>query len=143
MEVRGPRGIVWILLLAVVVLCSVQCTARKQVVKEDDGTVLRQRVQEYWNYRMKGEWDKTYVYEVPEYRERVDLASYKNQNGRSPMRIESFDITELWTSGDEGNVTLKIKHRWSVPNFQRASFEQESRERWVKKDRQWYHLSGA
>jgi len=143
MQVRAFRKIAGIFLLAVVVLVSLQCTARKQVVKEDDEAVLRQRVQEYWNYRMKGEWDKTYAYEAPEYREKVTLASYKNQNGRSPMKIESFDITELWASGDEGNVTLKIKHRWSVPNFQKAAFEQENRERWVKKDRQWYHLGGV
>ena len=143
MGVRGLRGIVWIGLLVVVVLCSVQCTSRKQVVKEDDEAVLRKRVQEYWNYRMKGEWDKTYVYETPEYREKATLASYTNENRRSPMRIEGFDITELWVSGDEGNVTLKVRYRWSVPNFQKAPFEKENRERWVKKDRQWYHLGGA
>ena len=118
-----------------------QCTPKSQLVKEDEATILRRRVQEYWSYRVKGELDKSYLYESPEYREKINLVSYINQLGRSPMKWQGFDILELWTTGEEGHVKLNTKYRYLLPQTAKAVFERMADEEWIKKGGEWYRRS--
>jgi len=144
MEVKKVRKkIVIILLLLFLALSVTQCSTRKQIIKEDDEVVLRRRVHEYWSYNIKGEWDKSYLYESPDFKEKVNLVAYVNQNSRFPMKWEGCDILEVWTSGEEGFVTLNTKYRYIIPQTDKAAFEKTVKEKWIKikKDNQWYRVS--
>ena len=141
MEVKKVRKKIVIFLLFLVALCITQCSPKSQIVKEDEETVLRRRVQEYWSYKIRGEWDKSYQYESPEYREKVNLVTYINQWGRFPIRWEGYDIFEVWTSGEEGYVKMNTKYRYIIPQTNKAAFEKIVEEKWIKKDGQWYCLS--
>jgi hypothetical protein len=132
-----------IILLFLLALCITQCSTKRQIIKEDEETVLRRRVQEYWSYKIKGEWDKCYQYESPDYREKVNIVKYISQNSRSVVKWEGFEIEDIWTSGDEGNVKLNRKYRYIIPEPQKATFERAEEEKWVKKDGHWYHLSST
>jgi hypothetical protein len=120
---------------------TVQC-APKPIIKEEEEAVLRRRVQEYWSFKIKGEWDKCYAYESPEYRGRVNLHGYFNQNGRFIAKWVGFNILELWTSGNEGHVKMNIEYRYLIPGMEKkGSFQRTVEEKWVKQDGNWYHIS--
>ena len=141
MEVKKVRKEIVIILLFLLALCITQCSPKRQIIKEEEETVLRRRVQEYWSYKIKREWDKCYQYESPDYREKVNIVRYINQNSRSPVKWEGFEIEDIWTSGDEGNVKLNRKYRYIIPEIKKAAFERVAEEKWVKKDGHWYRLS--
>jgi hypothetical protein len=141
MEVKKPREKIVIILLLLLALCITQCSPKKQVIKEEEGGVLRRRVQEYWSYKIRGEWDKCYQYEAPDYRENVNIVKYISQNSRSVVKWEGFEIENIWTNGAEGNVTLRGKYRYLIPEARTAVFERVAEEKWVRKDGHWYRLS--
>ena len=141
MEVKKVRKKIVIILLFFLALCITQCSPKSQIIKEDEETVLRRRVQEYWSYKIKGEWEKSYLYESPEFRERVSILAYINQNRRSIVKWEGFDVLEIWTSGEEGHVKVDRKYRYIIPQTPKGAFEKVAEERWIKKDGQWYCLS--
>ena len=120
----------------------IQCSTKPQIIKEEEEVVLRRRVQEYWSFRVKGEWDKSYTYESPEYRERVNLQRYFNEKGRFILKWVGFNILEIWASGEEGYVKLNIKYRYLIPEAQgKGVFQRIVEEKWIKKDGNWYHIS--
>jgi hypothetical protein len=141
MEVKKARKIIVMVSFFLLALCVTHCAPNKQITKVDEEAALRKRVQEYWSYRIKGEWDKGYFYESPEYKEKMTILAYVNQNSRLPLKWERYDILEMWTSGDEGYVKMNIKYRFIIPQTDKAAFERIAEEKWIKKDNQWYRLS--
>jgi len=141
MEVTKIRKKIFIILLLLLILSITQCVTKRQIVKEDDEAALRRRVSEYWSNNIKGEWEKCYQYETPDFKEKVNLVAYVNQNSRFPMKWEECDILEVWKSGEEGFVTLKTKYRYIIPQTNKAAFEKVVKEKWIKKDNQWYRVS--
>jgi hypothetical protein len=122
---------------AIVSSCATSTKPRK--MRDED--VLRGRVQEYWSYRIKGQWDKCYQYELPGYKEKISMVAYINQNSRFLLRWEGYDILELWTSGEEGYVKLNTKYRYIIPQTNKAAFETVAEEKWEKMNDQWYRVS--
>ncbi len=143
MEVRKAREKIVIITLLFLALCiQTQCSSRNQMIKEEEG-VLKRRVEEYWSYKIRGEWDKCFQYETPDYREKVGLVRYINQSSRSIVNWEEFEILEIWASGDEGNVKLNAKYRYLIQRTKKAVFERVAEEKWVKKEGHWYRVSPA
>ena len=144
MEVKKIKSSVIAVLSFVIAVCVLQCTPKTQVIKEDEEAALRRRVQEYWSNKIRGEWDKSYPYESPEYRKEVNITTYIGQNSRIPVKWEGFNNVEIWTSGEEGYVKLNIKYRYLIPETTKASFERLIEEKWIKsKDGGWYRLSST
>lgn len=144
MEIRKIKSSVLIVLGSLIALCAIQCAPKKQIIKQDDEAILRGRAQEYWSYKIKGEWDKSYPYESPEYRKEVNISGYINQNRRMPIKWEGFNAVEIWTSGEEGYVKLNIKYRYLIPETAKANFERLIEEKWIKsQDGGWYRLSST
>ena len=141
MEERKKKSSVHIVLGLLIAICVIQCAPNNKIIKQDAEAVLRGRAQEYWSYKIKGEWDKSYPYELPEFREKNNIVKYIQQNGRSLTKWEEFDILETWTSAEDGFVKVKLKYRYLIPITQKAAFERVSEEKWIKKDGQWYHVS--
>ena len=142
MEVKKVRKKIVIILLFLLALCITQCSPKRQIVKEEEEVVLKRRVQEYWSYKIKGEWDKCYPYELPDYREKVNLQRYINENGRSPVKWEGFDIMGIWTSGEEGYAKLNTGYRYLIPKVQKKGvFQRVVEEKWIKKDGNWHRIS--
>jgi len=112
------------------------------MIKEEEEVVLRKRVEEFWNYSIKGEWDKCYLYESPDLKAKINLIRYINQYSRNPVKWEGFEIQEIWTSGDAGNVKLNGKYRYNIPETnKKPAFARVSEEKWVKKEGHWYRNS--
>jgi hypothetical protein len=141
MEIKKTKSTIAIVLSFFIAMCVIQCTPKKQIIKEDEEAVLRRRAQEYLTSRVKGEWEKCYQYESPDYKEKLSIVAYVNQNARFPMKWEGYDILELWTSGNEGYVKINIKYRYIIPQTKKAAFERIAEEKWIKEDNQWYRFS--
>lgn len=139
-KIRGKFFFILILML-LSSIGMIQCATKAQLVQEAEEEILKRRVQEYWAHRIKGGWDKSYLYELPEYREKVSVVRYINQFGRSPVKWVEFDILELWISGEKGYVKLNTIYRYQAPHFQKSPFQRESEEEWIRKDGQWYRVS--
>jgi hypothetical protein len=140
LKIKTISSILAVILVMGVGLSIIQCTPKPHVVKVDEETALRKRVQDYWDLRLTGKWDKSYLYESPEYREHLSIVSYINQNGRSPVKWEQVDILEVWTSGNEGHVKMNTKYRYLIPQTRKAAFDKVVEEQWVKIEGQWYRL---
>ncbi len=137
MKISRKKNIILVILILVAALGITQCGPRPQIIKEDDGAILRQRVQEYWSYKVKGQLDKTYPYESPDYRSGVSLVGYITKYGRLPMRYEGFEVVDLWTSGDEGHVKVNALCRYFLKE-KTPVFQRQMEETWVKAEGQWY-----
>ena len=141
MEERKKKSSIRIVLGLLIAIFVIQCVPNNKIIKQDDEAVLKGRAQEYWTYKIKGEWDKSYIYESPHYREKVNLVGYIKQWGRFPMKWEGADILEVWTSGEEGYVKLKTRYRYIIPQTKNAAFQRVVEEKWTKKDNQWYRIA--
>ena len=142
MEVKKlKKKILTLILVFSIASGIIQCTPKSQILKEDDEANLRTRAREYWDYRIKSQWDKSYLYESPDYREKTSVVRYINQNGRSIIKYEGFDILEVWTTGNEGHVKVNTKYRYLIPQSKKAAFERVIEEEWIKNNGQWYRLS--
>jgi hypothetical protein len=142
MEVKKVRKKIVIILLFLLALCITECSPKRQIIIEEEEGVLKRRVQEYWSYRIKGEWERCYLYESPEYREGTKIQAYVTQNARMPIKWEGYEITDLWTYDGEGHVKLDVKYRYLIPKIQeKGVFGRTTGEKWEKKDGQWYRIS--
>jgi hypothetical protein len=141
MGVRKVRNSIILVLILLLASGIIQCATKTRIIKENDEAVLRRRVQEYWSYRIKSEWDKSYLYESPDYREKINIVRYINQNGRSAVKWEGFEILEIWASGEEGHVKLNTKYRYLIPQMTKGVFDRTIDEEWIKKEGEWCRRS--
>ena len=142
MEAKKARKKIAILLLCLLTLCiQSQCSPKSQIIQEEEEAVLKKRVQEFWSYRIKGEWDKCYAYESPDFKAKVNLVRYITQYSRNPVKWEEFEIQEIWTNGNEGNVKVNGKYRYMIPDTKKGVFARVTEEKWVKKEGHWYRNS--
>jgi hypothetical protein len=135
MEIRKK---IYIVLMFFFLASVLQCTPKKQIIKEDDEAALKRRFQEYWSYKIRGQWDKAYVYESPDYRGRVAVSAYAIRNARSIVKWQEFNIIEVWTTGEEGYVKVDRKYRYLIPQTNKAVFNKVVEEKWIKKDGEWF-----
>ena len=140
MEVKKERKKVAIILVFLLALFITECSPKREIIREDEDNVLRTRVEEYWSCRIKGEWTRCYLYESPEYRAKAKVEAYVVQNARSVTKWEGYEITDLWTSDEEGHVKLNVNYRYLIPKIQ-GVWGGTIAERWEKKDGQWYRIS--
>jgi hypothetical protein len=119
----------------------IQCATKTHLVREAEEEILKTRVREYWAHRIKGEWDKSYLFESPEYREKVSLLNYINQHGRSLVKWVDFEITEIAVKNGEGKVKVSGKYMYLIPQVKKAEFQRLTEELWGKVETQWFRLS--
>ena len=140
MGVRRIRSWAIVFVVLFVALSVLQCTAKRQIVKEDDETVLRRRVQEYWSLKIKGDLDKCYEFEVPPYREKVNVVDYLRSQGRV-LRWTDAEVRGIEMDGtDKAKVEGFIKFRYQIPQFRIDKGESSVSEMWVKVKGKWYHV---
>lgn len=96
----------------------------------------------YWNFRIKGEYDKSYKYENPFFRKKVSLVDYIKHTGQA-VKTESASIEDIKIDGDNAGVKLLTKIRVIVPDPQimRARLKRTFTDRWVSVDGIWYHVA--
>lgn len=124
-----------------VVLSLAGCAPKETLKNRSDEDVLRERVMAYWNFRIKGEYDKSYYYEDPFFRKKVGLVDYIQHTGKA-IKTKSVKIENVKIVGDNAEVELMTTIRVNVPDkeLSRALLPRTLTDRWVSADGIWYHV---
>ena len=103
------------LAVATVILC---CTASIKPQKITEEEILTKRATEYWAYKIKGDLDKCYGYEVPSYREKVNVVDYIRSQGQILRWTEAEVRGVEMYGGDRARVEAQtdclMSHRLSA-----------------------------
>ncbi len=122
--------------VATAVLC---CTASIKPQKVTEEEILTKRATEYWAYKIKGDLDKCYGYEIPSYREKVNVVDYIRSQGQV-LKWTDAEVRRIEIDDERGRVEVFVKFRYQIPNFKIKTGGDYLKENWAKVKGEWYHL---
>jgi hypothetical protein len=108
---------------------------------ESRESLVRARVLEYWNHKIKREFDKSYLYETPEYREQVSLMDYLKSYG-SGVEWLNAAVEKVEVAGEQASVWVKVEYRWTMIPTQKPMIG-NAKEDWKWVDDTWFHIKEA
>ena len=110
----------------------------KGVETQESG--IKTRVNEYWGYKIKKDFEKSYLYESPEYRQKITLSKYQQSFGPGVEWL-SAKVEKVEVKKDQATVRVKIGYRWTmVPVGPKDGFTGTVTETWRMVDGTWYHV---
>ncbi len=121
------------------------CSVKETVKNKSDEEILRDRVTEYWGYKVEEKFDKSYEFEYPVYRKNVSMSNYI-RGFRPSMKWTKAEVQTIAVEDDAAEVAVKvdIKVNMVMPRIPKPVQHEnkgiELRERWVKIDGLWYHV---
>jgi len=141
---KGERGVKERLVtyLGMIFLLTIfsGCVTKEAVKNVSDEEVLRERVIAYWNHKIRQEFDKTYEFEDPLFRKKINIVNYiKGFNtaraGWTGASVEGLKIEE-----DSAIVDMKVRVKITVSSSGNIEQDVQLQEKWVKVDGLWYHV---
>jgi hypothetical protein len=118
------------------------------VVRIDEREVLTNRIREYWQHQINGYVDRAYLYEYPEFREKVSLLEYLNRF--KLVRYREAEILDVVINGGEAESQVKLTYAMlltKAPRSMGAAVQKKltnmtkfDKATWFKKDGHWYHI---
>ena len=125
-------------LLVIIFFLSGCATKPEVITKADEQEILRNRIQEYWQFKINGNAEKAYQVETPEFRERVSLPEYLNQFKR--VKYLDADILKIETDGEKGKSSVKLGYMMLLKHLTGKKLTKTEEEAWVKIKDIWYHI---
>jgi hypothetical protein len=116
------------------------CGTKEAVKNISDEEALRDRVRAYWDYKVKEEFDKSYEYEYPLFRNQVNMTNYIRSFHTGKAGWSGARIEEVHMEGDTATVDMKIMIKILVSSSKNLEHEALLKEKWVKVDGIWYHI---
>jgi hypothetical protein len=120
------------------ILSILSACAGPRVVKEDEKAGLRNRINEYWQYRIKGDVERAYQMEVPLFREKYSVLHYMNRFRL--VRYLEAEIQELRIEGKEATSTVKLTHVVLLKGLTNKKLTKLEQEKWINIKSAWYHV---
>lgn len=121
--------------------CSIKETAKSK----SDEEILRDRVMEYWAYKIGGRLDRAYEFEDPSYKKEVGIVSYiKKFNPQ--MKWLKTEISEISIKDEIASVNLLIWTELKTLDYKagrKVDIKADRvpvKEQWEKVDGVWYHI---
>ena len=108
--------------------------------QEEQKEQLTQRVNEYWGYKINRHFEKSYLYESPEYRQKVPLSTYQQSFGAG-IKWLSAEVEKVAVEApDRATVRMKIRYKWTMAKAgPKDGFTGALTENWRRVDDSWYH----
>jgi hypothetical protein len=128
-----------ILICWMLITTFLSCTSAIKPQKIPESEILRRRVTEYWALKVRKDFDKTYEYEVPSYREKVTMVDYIMRQGQV-IRFTDAEIREMDVDGDRARVEVFVRFNYQIPQFKIKTSGDSIREKWAKFKGEWYHI---
>lgn len=100
-------------------------------------TRIKTRVHEYWGYKIKRDFEKTYLYESPEYRKEVKLVDYLKAFGPGVEWLGA-EVDKLEVAGDQATVWVKVNYKWTMIPV-KNTLTSTSKEKWKRMKNTWFH----
>jgi len=108
------------------------------VVREEEKAKLRDRVNEYWQYRIKGDVERAYQCEAPAFREKVSILQYVNRF--KMVKYLDAEVQEIEVKGGEASSKLKLTYVIFLRAISNKKLSKLEEEKWVKIEGAWYHV---
>ncbi|QTA84478.1 antitoxin [Desulfonema magnum] len=99
---------------------------------------LRDRVNAYWQHKIKGEFAEAYLYEHPNFRKGVNLTNYV-KGFVGGMAWQKVDIESVSTEKESATVLLKINYILVGIYTPNEGLTRNIRDYWQWSDDHWYH----
>lgn len=117
------------------------CATKEAVRNISEEDVLRERVMTYWGHKIRQEFEKSYSYEDPYYRKRLNMVNYIRGIDTSRARWTAASVEGLKIEGDSAIIDMKVKINIMVaPSVNNIEPEVPIKETWAKVDGIWYHV---
>jgi hypothetical protein len=116
----------------------ISCATAPPVKKADERELLRNRVDQYWQYLVKQEIEKAYQCEAPSFREKVSILEYVNRY--KLVKYMDAQVSKVELDGNRGKVTTDITYRMFLRHVERKNLKKSEEEAWIKIKDNWYHL---
>ena len=110
------------------------------MVREEEKVKLRDRVNEYWQYRIKGDAERAYQCEVPAFREKVSILQYVNRF--KLVKYLDAEVQEIEVNGREASSSSKLTYVIFLKAISGRKLSKLEKEKWVKVKGTWYHVPG-
>lgn len=118
--------------------CSIKDTVKSGSESNKGG--LRERVAAYWDHKIKEEFDKSYYFEYPYYRQKVTMVNYIKTFNTSVLKWLAATPDEIKQEDDTAEVKVNLKVRVRPPFMKKYEYDTSVQEKWVKADGIWYHV---
>jgi len=115
----------------------VQCVG-PQVVKEEERAQVRDRVNEYWQYKIKGNIEKAYQCELPAFREKVSVLIYASHF--RTFRYLDAEVQDIEVKGREANSKVKLTYVVVIKKISGKKLNRSVEEKWINIEGTWYHM---
>lgn len=135
--VNQKKFINYIFLLSSLFFLSA-CVKEGKLKGEREIQILRNRIDEYWNYVIKGEIEKAYNFEHPKYREKISILKYLNRF--KIVKYENYELMDIKIESNRGEVEIEINQRYMVKHFMDKNIKKKIIDRWVKSKDNWFHI---
>jgi hypothetical protein len=100
---------------------------------------LEARAKEYWDLRVRGDWQQIYSYLCPEERKHISKEIFARQRS-AQFSTPEYKIEEVLVQGTEGETVVKFNYRIVIPQdterFRKG--ETSLTDSWVFADGDWY-----
>jgi len=138
-RIRVSRVFAGVLIAFLAALPLTHCSTKSQAIKkEEEKEVLRNRIQEYWKYRIDGKVDKAYQCELPEFRDRVSILEYVQRF--KLVRYVEAEIVEIDIKNDEAQGVMKLTYMYMLKKLTSKKIPIQEIERWRRINGVWYHV---
>lgn len=134
--IKGNTSL-YIAIICLIISCG---CAKKDVLKNmPDDAELRERIERYWDYKVKEEYDKMYEYEYELYRKQVNMTNYIRSFNPTAGKWTEPSISDIKIEDSIADVSMKIKVIiYSSPrNIEHGIVVKE---KWSKVGGRWYHV---
>ncbi len=105
-----------------------------------DEEILRERVVAFWDHKIKGEFDKSYEYELPLFRKKTNMVQYIGSFDTYTVRWRSAKVDKIKVDGTSASVEITIRVEVKLPKIRTSERDSLLTEKWVKADDVWYHV---
>jgi len=133
---RWLINLICLVVPATMVLC---CAPAIKPQKISETEILRRRVTEYWALKVKRDFDKTYEFEVPSFREKVGMVDYITKQGQA-IRFTGAEVRDVDMDGDRARVKVFVRFDYHIPQINIKSSGDYVGEKWIKLNGEWYHI---
>lgn len=116
------------------------CVTKETVKNAAEKEILRERAIVYWQHKMNEEFDKSYEFEAPIYRRKVNLVYYIKGFNTSAVKWKTATIEDIRMEDTSATVEMNLRVRVKVPAIQAYEYNSLIKEKWVKVDGMWYHI---
>lgn len=100
---------------------------------------LTERVNQYWGYLIKNDFEKSYLYESPEYRQGVTALGYAKSFGGGVTWLDAR-VDKIEEKGDEAVVHVEIRYFWNMALVMpKDGMKSTALENWKFVEGVWYH----